>query len=211
MGFMRILRIVLIILIALSYNNTFAQYSKSHYIPPITTTGNGSANPLDQYLYISTPSETPVNVIIKPMGGAEISGTVSNSVPWEYYIGSGTPTNLIITAGSLDGNPFDNKGFIIESDDLTYVSARLFAGSYYQAGSVVSKGTAALGTEFRAGTFENEGNLAGGTPSNYLNFVSVLATQDNTTVDFKEFGNGVTIINDIPTNNVIIAIRSDIM
>ena len=166
MGFMRILRIVFIILIALSYNNTFAQYSKSHYIPPITTTGNGSANPLDQYLYISTPSETPVNVIIKPMGGTEISGTASNSDPWEYYIGSGTPTNLIITAGSLDGNPFDNKGFIIESDDLTYVSARLFAGSYYQAGGIVSKGTAALWTEFRAGSFENEGNLAGGTPSN---------------------------------------------
>ena len=201
---MRILRIVFIILIALSYNNTIAQYSKSHYIPPITTTGNGSANPLDQYLYISTPSETPVNVIIKPMGGAEISGTASNSDPWEYYIGSGINTNLIITAGSLDGNPFDNKGFIIESEDLTYVSARLFAGSYYQAGGVVSKGTAALGTEFRAGTFENEGNLTGGTPSNYLNFVSVLATQDNTTVDFKEFGNGVTIINNIPTNNVIL-------
>ena len=36
----------------LSYNNTIAQYSKSHYIPPITTTGNGSANPLDQYLVL---------------------------------------------------------------------------------------------------------------------------------------------------------------
>ena len=61
------------------------------------------------------------------MGGTEISGTASNSDPWEYYIGSGINTNLIITAGSLDGNPFDNKGFIIESEDLTYVSARLFS------------------------------------------------------------------------------------
>ena len=78
MGFMKILRIVFIILIAFSYNNTIAQYSKSHYIPPITTTGNGAANPLDQYLYISTPSETPVNVVIKPMGGSDITGTVSN-------------------------------------------------------------------------------------------------------------------------------------
>ena len=34
MGFVKILRIVFIILIALSFNNTIAQYSKSHYIPP---------------------------------------------------------------------------------------------------------------------------------------------------------------------------------
>ena len=201
---MKILRAFLITVMVLGFQNVLAQYSKSHYIPPITTTGNGAANPLDQYLYISTPSETPVNVVIKPMGGTEISGTASNTDPWEFYIGNGTNTNLIITSNSLDGNPYNNKGYIIESEDLTYVSARLFAGSYYQAGSVVSKGTAALGTEFRAGTFENEGNLTGGTPQNYLNFVSVLATQDNTTVDFKEFGNGVTIINNIPTEDIIL-------
>ena len=201
---MKILRVFLITVMVLGFQNSLAQYSKSHYIPPITTTGNGAANPLDQYLYISTPSETPVNVVIKPMGGTETSGTASNTDPWEFYIGNGTNTNLIITSNSLDGNPYNNKGYIIESEDLTYVSARLFAGSYYQAGSVVSKGTAALGTEFRAGTFENEGNLTGGTPQNYLNFVSVLATQDNTTVDFKEFGNGVTIINNIPTEDIIL-------
>mgnify|MGYP005722107601 FL=1 len=204
MTFKKILNTLIIIVIMFCSHNLKAQYSKSHYIPPITTTGSGAASPLDQYLYISTPSESPVNVVIKPMGGTEINGTASNSDPWEYYIGSGNSTNLIITSGSLDGNAYNNKGFIIESEDLTYVSARLFAGSYYQAGSVVSKGTAALGTEFRAGTFENEGNLTGGTPSNYLNFVSVLATQDNTTVDFKEFGNGVTIINDIPTENILL-------
>ena len=173
MDFTKILRLSFLIMMIFISQNIMSQYSKSHYIPPITTTGNGAANPLDQYLYISTPSETPVNVVIKPMGGSDITGTVSNSNPWEYYIGNGTNTNLIVTAGSLDGIAYNNKGFIIESEDLTYVSARLFAGSYYQAGGLVSKGTAALGTEFRAGSFENEGNLTGGTPSNYLNFVSV--------------------------------------
>ena len=130
------------------------------------------------------------------------TGTVSNSNPWEYFIGNDINTNLILVSSTLDGNPISNKGFIIESDDLTYVSARLFAGSNYQAGSIVSKGTAALGNEFRIGTFENEGNLTGGTPSNYLNFVSVLATQDNTTLNFSEFGNGVTIVNNIATENL---------
>ena len=130
-------------------------------------------------------------MVIKPIGGVEITGTASNSNPWAYYIGSGTNTNLIITTNQLNGNTFDNKGYVIEAEDLVYASARLFTGSNYQAGSIVSKGTAALGTEFRAGSFENAGNLTGGTPSNYLNFISVLATQDNTEVNFSEFGNGV--------------------
>ena len=198
------LKLFLFILILLSSNYLISQYSKSHYIPPLTTTGNGSANPLEQYLYISTPSETPVNVVIKPVGGVEIAGTASNSNPWAYYIGSGTNTNLIITTNQLNGNTFDNKGYVIEAEDLVYASARLFTGSNYQAGSIVSKGTAALGTEFRAGSFENAGNLTGGTPSNYLNFITVLATQDNTEVNFSEFGNGVTILNNVPTENIIL-------
>ena len=61
-----------------------------------------------------------------------------------------------------------------------------------------------MGTEFRAGSFENEGNLTGGTPSNYLNFITVLATQDNTEINFSEFGNGVSILNDIQTENIIL-------
>ena len=92
----KILKLFLFFLILFSSNHLISEYSKSHYIPPITSTGNGSAIPLEQYLYISTPSETPVNVIIKPMGGAETTGTASNSNPWAYYIGSGINTNLII-------------------------------------------------------------------------------------------------------------------
>ena len=100
------LKLFLFILILLSSNYLISQYSKSHYIPPLTTTGNGAANPLEQYLYISTPSETPVNVVIKPIGGVDITGTASNSNPWAYYIGSGTNTNLINTTNQLNGNTF---------------------------------------------------------------------------------------------------------
>ena len=197
MSFKKISNILIIIFFCLNSINLFSQYSKSHYIPPITTNGSGGAAPEDQYIYISTPSETPVNVTVKPIGGIEVTQTVSNANPWDYYIGSGTNTNLIIRTSQLDGDPFENKGFIIESDSPTYVSVRLFSGGNFQAGTLVSKGTTALGKEFRAGSFENEGFLSGNTPQNYLNFISVLATQDNTIVDFKEFGNGVTVLNNI--------------
>ena len=73
------IKIILFTVAVLFFNITFSQYSKSHYIPPITTTGNGAASPLDQYIYISTPSETPVNVTIRPLGSEEITGLVSNS------------------------------------------------------------------------------------------------------------------------------------
>ncbi|MAU30342.1 MAG: hypothetical protein CMC36_00320, partial [Flavobacteriaceae bacterium] len=201
---MKILRLIIFLLFLINFHETFPQYSKTHYIPPITSTGNSSADPESQYIYVSTPSDSPVNVTIKPIGGIEINQTISNINPWEYYIGNGPNTNLIIRTSQLDGNPFENKGFIIESDSPTYVSVRLFSGGDYQAGTIVSKGTTALGKEFRAGSFENEGNLFGGTPSNYLNFISVLATQDNTIVDFKEFGNGVTILNNIATENILL-------
>ena len=52
MGLMKILRIVFVILIALSYNNTIAQYSKSHYIPPVTTQASwGVSLGVDMYKY----------------------------------------------------------------------------------------------------------------------------------------------------------------
>ena len=155
----------------LFFNKTFTQYSKSHFIPPITTTGDGAAFPVEQYIYVSTPSETPVSVTIRSLGNEEITGLVSNSNPWAYFIGSGNETNLIVNTNSLNGSVFNDKGFIVESENLIYVSVRLFSGGNYQAGTIVSKGTAALGTEFRAGSFENEGFLQGGTPSNYLNFI----------------------------------------
>ena len=67
----------LLILFILSSFNLFAQFSKTHYIPPVATTGDGAANPLDQYLYISTPNETPVDVTITPIGGESITVSVS--------------------------------------------------------------------------------------------------------------------------------------
>ena len=95
-----------------------------------------------------------------------------------------------------------SKGFIIEGEDLIYVSARLFTSSaYYQAAGLVSKGLAALGKTFRVGTFESVGSDPAG---NFLNFVSVLATEDNTIVNFSDFPNGATIINNAATNDILL-------
>ena len=202
-GFKGYLKILLFILVCFVFQNISAQFSKTHYIPPIATTGSGPAAPQTQHLYISTPNEIPFNVTINPIGGTPITVQVSNANPYEYYVGDGVDTNFIAQT-NLSGQNLTDKGFIIEAEDLVYVSVRLFTSSQlYQAGGVVSKGLAALGKEFRVGTFRNLGNLTG-SQSQYLNFVSVLATQDNTTVNFSNFGNGVTIINDAVTSNILL-------
>ena len=45
--------------------NTKAQLSKKHFIPPLPYTEIGNANPEDQYIYISTPSNVNVRYNIK--------------------------------------------------------------------------------------------------------------------------------------------------
>ena len=48
----------------------FSQISKVHYIPPLTSNksiAGGSSIPLDQYMYLSTPSENNVTVTVTPL------------------------------------------------------------------------------------------------------------------------------------------------
>ena len=54
----------------------FSQLSKTHYIPPLTHAALGNANAVDQWIYISTPSTSAVNVSILPVGGTAQTITV---------------------------------------------------------------------------------------------------------------------------------------
>ncbi len=101
-GFSGYLRFFLFIGLCFVFQDINAQFSKTHYIPPIGTTGSGPATPEIQYLYISTPNETPFNVTINPIGGTPQTVQVSNSSPYEYYVGTGTDTNFMPKLVFLD-------------------------------------------------------------------------------------------------------------
>jgi hypothetical protein len=147
--------ILLFILFTFSINS-FSQFSKTHYIPPVPNLNNGATAARIQYLYISTPNEEEFNVTITAIGGEAETLTVSNSEPIEFLIGDGAETNLIALSGTI-GQVINNKGYIVEADDLVYVSVKLLASQdYYQALGLVSKGLAGLGKTFRVGTFQNE-------------------------------------------------------
>ena len=190
MFYNRILKYFFIVLITFFGSSVSGQLSKNHFIPPLTESGNNSSAPQDHYIYISTPKAASISFTIKPVGATPagyITGTVSNTNPYVYSIGNGRDTQLFVNANQ-SSTVKNNKGYIIESQDVIYVSIRVNAGS--QAGALVSKGQAALGTIFRVGSYTNENPQ-----DNYLNFVSVMATEDNTQVSFSDLPAGLVIEN----------------
>jgi gliding motility-associated-like protein len=176
--------------------NCFSQFSKTHYIPPLS--GSSSVMSESQFIYISTPNINPVNFSIIEIGGNTIIGTVSRDVPYVYDIGFGNDTQIHVDA-NITSTVLNNKGYIVEADDLVYVSARVTAGGGNQAGELVSKGLAALGLRFRVGAFTN--SLVQNYVDIHYTFVSVLATENNTTVNFSGMRAGVQLINSATGNN----------
>ena len=188
-------KIPLLFILLLSLN-CVAQFSKTHYIPPITSNSASTTLPQDHYIYISTPSASNVNFKIIQIGGTTISGTVNKTTPYIYSIGSGDATQLFVP--SVSTGIVTNKGFIIESEGLIYTSVRTNAGGYAQAGGLVCKGNSALGKRFRAGAMLNPSTIAG-----LLNFFSILATENNTSITISNVTNGTLLANNTTFNGPI--------
>lgn len=170
--------------------NCFSQFSKTHYIPPLTAQTNLAE---DQYLYISTPNTANVNIKIIEIGGAIINGVVSNTSPLVHFVGQGDASQLFTSKTTI--GIINNKGYIVEAEDLVYVSVRLNSarnnnGSYNHAGGLVSKGNSALGSIFRLGAMLNPN-----VDNSLLNFASILSTENNTSVTISNLPLG-TIFSD---------------
>ncbi|WP_159019680.1 T9SS type B sorting domain-containing protein [Algibacter sp. L3A6] len=188
MAFLKKVSFLVIFLFSLS---GFAQLSKTHFIPPLTSANPDNSAPLDQYIYVSTPSATNVSYTITPIGqpaSAYITGIVSNASPQVISLGSGN--GQLFIPSSQTSTVVNNRGYIVEAEGVIYVSVRMNAGNNAQAGALVSKGAAALGQTFRVGSYTNENPQ-----DNYLNFVSVMATEDNTEVIFSDLPTGLIIEN----------------
>lgn len=167
-----------------------AQFSKTHYIPPLSN--SNSINIGNKYIYISTPSITPINVQLKEIGGNTINATVSRDAPFVYNTNNGTNGQLFISQSEINSIQ-TNKGYIVEADDVVYVSVRVDTSDGNQAGALVSKGLASLGTEFRIGGFLN--TLMANYSTIHHTFITVLATENNTIVNFSDIKTGATPIN----------------
>ena len=188
---------ITLILVFLSVT-VFSQFSKVHYLPPVSHTTDQAVQ--DQYLYISCPSTTPIAFTVKYNDGTvAFTGTVSRDIPFSYRIGAGDNTQILIDQGSVN-QIMNNKGYIIEADDLVYVCLRMTASdTNNQAGSIVSKGLAAAGQSFRIGGFKNTGITT--TNNRYFTFATIMALENNTTIKFGDIKAGVSLINNAAAGN----------
>ena len=190
-------KILYLIFFLISISNAYSQLSKTHYLPPVAYSSASGSNAIPtqgHYFYISTPSVNPVNFNIYQIGGATISGVVSNAVPYTYTIdapGGSDESSMAVPAGDdatlTTSIIYSDKGYIIEAEQEIYVAFRIKEAS--QAGALVSKGTSALGSTFRAGTFTSYNPQ-----SNYLNFISVMASEDNTQVTINDLDQNIDIL-----------------
>jgi gliding motility-associated-like protein len=176
---------------------TVAQLSKKHFIPPLTSSDGFT----DQFIYISTPKNKNVSYKIIPVGNPDIqaySGIVSNGNPVQQSVlkldgsvDSDDDSQLHVRWSNIFGIIRD-KGFIIEAEDVIYVSVRVRSSEpKNQAGALVSKGNSALGKQFRVGGFVKEGSAV----NNHITFASIMATEDATSVTISNISSNVSIIN----------------
>ena len=190
----RVLNIIFSILIS---GSCLAQFSKTHYMPPISNSNSIPIGP--QFLYISTPSINPITYQIKQLGSTIVTGTVSRDLPAVFDTSiNGNPNQFVVESSSLN-TVLSNRGYIVEAQDVIYVAARLTDVSGNQAGHVISKGLAALGKTFRIGGMTNSLNASYG--AIHQTFISVLATENNTTVTYSNIGAGAVLVGNPSVGN----------
>ena len=196
------------------------QLDKTHYLNPmISGAYNTSTSIEEEYIYLSTPSTTDITIQMNYASGVGSprisitdlttstvtytnSGSITfkNSTPKRLQFVGAAPANTVVSPGTTPSTlPLNTGGTVISgsSSGLVFTSTDEFfvnyrARSNAQAGSVLTKGLVALGTEFRWG----------GSPVEFAtpiveigNMLSVMATEDNTTIVIDNIKPGTKFVN----------------
>ncbi len=171
-------KILLFLLFLIFSTNTFAQLDREHWFAPMI---DRTSNP-DQYqtVYMSTNETTPFKVDIYNNNVVIGSVTISKNNPGKYNV----PRTYIITTNTGDAFRSVSKGIYLKGERPFYSSLRFSILNHGEL--VTSKGTAGIGTSFRAVMAPMTAN------NNILNFMtSVMATEDNTSVTITGFNSSV--------------------
>ncbi len=181
--------------------NNVGTLDSVHLLPPLYA----KQDVRDHYLLLSTNEETPFEVVIQNADGANgVAGginetiTISKSSPATIDLSSAPfatgkgHASLGVIKTSQVGQVDQKEGLILTGDQAFYANVR--HQTNVQGLSLSSKGQLALGTEFRSG------HLVTNTNQNWrkAHFISVMASEDNTVVSFKDLPEGVTFVNGYP-------------
>ena len=178
---------LLTLLICFLTISSYGQLSKIHYIPPFFTLADIQLN--QHKLFLSTPSEKPIYVkIYEGVNTFVDSVKVSKEKGTIYDLGN-FPNSKGVFYYLKDLNKRLNKGGLkLVCEEAFYANIRNL--SQAQGMSLSAKGVAGLGKEFRIGHmlvgYRKDVTLF--TPSN---FISVMATKNNTKVTISDIKEGV--------------------
>lgn len=189
-----LVRIVLVGLLLCLALPAQAQEATEHYFPPtygrdgLRTDGNDLGR---HRLYLSTTVGSTFTVEVRtPDGSLLASRNISNGNPAFVELGTANPTadgilNMIRTSAlnSVD----TTEGLIVSAPQPFLANVRHRSGD--QGMSITSKGQTALGTEFRSGHVWTNNNVN----NQKAHFISVMASEDGTTVTFDQFKFGVNL------------------
>jgi|GEM_PF-1334327 len=181
--------------------NNVGTLDTTHLLPPLYA----KEDVRDHYLLLSTNEETPFTVTIQnadgangDAGGINETVTISKDSPLVIDLTSAPFANgdgfdsLGVIAQSQVGKIDSVEGLILNADQPFYANVR--HKTNLQGLSLSSKGQLALGTEFRSGHLVTNTQQA----RRKSHFISVMASEDNTTVSFEDLPEGVTFINGYP-------------
>ena len=186
---------IVLFLVLLVFSKMFAQLSKEHYLPPLYTHST-QENTIRNYNFVLT---TPVEVsfYVKFYEGVSKipfdSVLINNKKATPFFLGNKQKMKGVIE-GEVSLNKVLSKAAIISKAEFPFLLNARGLGPTH-AGSMQSKGTAALGQEFymahiftgpyKVPTEQND------KPELATNFISVVASKDNTLVKFSNFQKGV--------------------
>ena len=190
----------LILLLFLTISSAIAQLGSTHYIPPLHTRIPFT----NATIYLSTPNgdaANPINVTISSGDGTFLATRqIWNGQPAFYEIDLGGNSPISVNIGELS-TPLTGRGIRLDAQDLIYASLRTYTVNH--AGYLTAKGDDALGTRFRLGSAPlNPNNLA----HNF--FASIMATEDNTIINFSDIDPGVVFQNGPPGTQILNAGQS---
>ncbi len=173
----------------------FGQFDTQFWMPPIWDTGQTGHNEPSE-LFISTPSPIPVNVHIETGDGTTFvfDGQVWAGnplvVPLTAVLGQTTVPNTVNTTA----------GLLVTADQAIQCVHKISAG--FNQTLVILKGRNGLGTDFWAGSQVR--NLNATYSPNEFHFITVMATEDNTTITFETpFDMFVTGTGNLPNPHTI--------
>lgn len=193
-------KILLFLLFLIFSTKIFAQLDREHWFAPMMDEASTSFNESDantnkyQSVYMSTNETTPFKVDIYNNNTIIGSVTISKNNPAKYTIPF-SQRNKIITRDISDLFRPVTLGLYLKGEKPFYASLRFAILNHGEI--LTSKGTAGLGTEFRAVMAP----IISDNP--ILNFMtSVLATEDNTNVTVSDFDPNISFSDGIPKTQI---------